>query len=190
VVQSLKTKIARLEKDSAEKRRNYKASERKSEVATFWKAAYSPAGIQSMLIDEAVPFMNERVAEYLEQISGGRYVVSFDTLSETKAGEFRDKISVNVLDTKTRGNSRVQLSGGQTRIIDIATILTLSDLQEKNQNTRFNLLLFDEVFDSLDEDNVSYVSRVLRKLSSGKTILVISHKHIDQLEPDSVLELM
>ena len=159
------------------------------EVTEFWKSAFSSAGIPSMLIDEAVPFMNKQVAIYLDKLTNGRYIVSFDTLAETKGGEFRDKISVNVLDTYTRASSRIQLSGGQTRIIDIATILTLGDLQSNIQEVNFNILLFDEIFDSLDEENIGFVSKVLSTMKVGKSIYLISHRHEDQLEADEVLTL-
>lgn len=157
------------------------------EKVSFWKTAYSPSGIPSMLIDEAIPFMNERVGEYLDKLTNGRYIVSFDTLSSIKSGELRDKISVNVLDTYTRANTRVQLSGGQTRIIDIATILTLGDLQSIMQDVSFNILLFDEIFDALDEENIGLVSKVLQKLKETKTICLISHRYEDQVETDEVL---
>ncbi len=153
----------------------------------FWKTGFSPTGIPSMLIDEAIPFMNRKVSKYLDMLTNGRYIVSFDTLDEIKSGEFRDKISVRVVDTHTKANSRVQLSGGQTRIVDIATILTLGDLQTAINDVSYNILLFDEIFDALDYDNVGYVCKVLNKLKVGKSIFVISHQHQDQLEPDELL---
>lgn len=162
---------------------------KKHYIISFWKTGYSSSGIPSMLIDDSIPFMNERVAYYLEKLTNGRYIVSFDTLAETKSGDFRDKISVNVLDTFTRANSRVQLSGGQTRIIDIATILTLGDLQSNIQSIKINILIFDEVFDSLDEENIGFVSKVLNKLKIGRSIYLISHRHEDQLEADEVLAM-
>ncbi len=130
--------------------------------------------------------MNSRISYYLEKI-GGRYVVSFDTQAETKAGEFRDKVAVRTLDTKTKANSRKKLSGGQTRVVDIATILTLCDLQNHVQDMSFNIMLFDEIFDSLDDENIGYVSNLLRSLLEGKSIYIISHRHIDQIEADNVL---
>ena len=159
---------------------------RKIDICEFWKQAYSPTGIPSMLIDESVPFMNEKVCDYLDKISNGRYLVSFDTLAETKSGEFRDKISVHVLDTQTQANSRLQFSGGQTRLIDIATILTLGDLQSSVQEVEFNILLFDEILDSLDDTNIGYVSKVIKSLATEKSIFIISHRHVDQLEADEV----
>jgi DNA repair exonuclease SbcCD ATPase subunit len=161
-----------------------------SQVLEFWKQAFSPSGIPSMLIDESIPFMNSTISEILDLFTNGRYIVSFDTLSTIKSGEYRDKISVNVLDTQTRANSRIQLSGGQTRLIDIATILTLGELQSKIQMVKFNILLFDEIFDSLDEENINNVGKILSKLKSGRTIFIISHKHPDQLDADETINLM
>mgnify|MGYP001370441199 CR=1 FL=1 len=157
------------------------------EIINFWKNAFSSSGIPSMLIDDAVPFMNLTISNYLEKI-GGRYVVSFDTQAETKAGEFRDKIAVRTLDTKTKANSRKKLSGGQTRVVDIATILTLCDLQNSIQNIKFNIMLFDEIFDSLDDENVGYISNLLRSLLEDKSIYIISHRQIDQIEADNILK--
>lgn len=158
-------------------------------IHEFWKTAYSSSGIPSMLIDDSIPFMNEKITDYLDLLTNGRYIVSFDTLDETKAGDFRDKISVRVVDTQTKANSRVQLSGGQTRIVDIATILTLGDLQSNIQDVKFNILLFDEIFDALDYENANYVSKVLNKLKLGKSIYVISHQHQDHLEADETLTM-
>jgi len=172
--------------ESKTKQDELKAEE---DLSAFWKAAWSPTGIPSMLIDESIPFMNKKVSEYLDRLSNGRYIVSFDTLAETKAGEFRDKISVNVLDTYTRANSRIQLSGGQTRLVDIATILTLGDLQSNIQDVNINILLFDEIFDSLDEENIGFVANILNQLKIGKSIYLISHTQVDQLEADEILEL-
>lgn len=158
-------------------------------VLEFWKIGYSQNGMPAMLIDESIPFLNKRVSYYLDKISRGRYAVSFDTMAATKAGEFRDKISVNVLDNQTKANSRIQLSGGQTRLVDIATILTLNDLQSDVQDMSINILLFDEIFDSLDDSNIGFVSNVIRTLTKDRFVSIISHRHIDQIEADEYLNL-
>lgn len=162
---------------------------KKIERLEFWKEAYSPRGIPSMLIDQAIPFMNRSIKKWLEDLSNGRYLVSFDTISQTKGGEFRDKFSVKVLDTKTHITDRKQLSGGQTRIIDIATILTLRDLKKELGKVDFNLFMFDEVFDALDETNIGNVCAIMNVLKNERSILVISHKYQDQLEADEHIAL-
>ena len=155
----------------------------------FWKQGFSTSGIPSMLIDEAIPFMNSRILDYLDLISNGRYIVSFDTLSETKSGEIRDKISIRFLDTVTKNNHNSTMSKGQRRIVDISTILTLTDLQVLMHNVEFNLFIFDEIFDSLDEENTENVARLLNKLAESKSINLISHTHINQINPDRILDL-
>lgn len=158
------------------------------EVLNFWKSGFSSTGIPSLLIDESIPFLNETVGNYLDMV-GGRYKASFDTISTTKSGEYRDKINVNVLDTQTKANNRKQLSGGQTRIIDIAILLSLCDLQNTVQDMKSNILLLDEIFDSLDDQNIGYVSSLLRTMVNEKSINIISHRHIDSIEADEIIRL-
>ena len=187
VIEGLNLKIRTKENSKLEIKENIKNLELQLSIIEFWHEGFSPRGIQSMLIDDAIPFMNERVSDYLGRLSNGRYTVSFDTMSETKGGEFRDKISVSVFDNITHANARVKLSGGQERIVDVATILTLSDLQSNIQDVTFNILLFDEIFDSLDDENINGVSKLLRMVSQGKSVWIISHRHIDSIESDEEL---
>jgi DNA repair exonuclease SbcCD ATPase subunit len=159
------------------------------QILEFWKKGFSPTGIPSMLIDDSIPFMNSTVQKYLFDLTGGRYSISFDTVSETASGELRDKINIRVLDKINLANDRVQLSGGQERLIDICILLTLIELNERIQNVKFNLLLLDEVFDALDDENIRLVSKLLRQISKEKTTIVISHRHIQEFEADTYLQL-
>ena len=61
--------------------------------------------------------------------------------------------------------------------------------EERIEDIKFNILLFDEIFDSLDDENIGYVSKVLKVLARKKTIFIISHRHVDQLEADEVFQL-
>jgi DNA repair exonuclease SbcCD ATPase subunit len=162
--------------------------ERKKKINSFWKSGFSSTGIPAILIDDAIPFMNERVKSYLELLSNGRYLLSFDSVKATKSKEYRDKVGVNVFDHETKADNITKLSGGQMRLIDIATILTLHDLYSHFHDVSFNILLFDEVFDSLDSQNSAFVSSLLRRLIGDKTVAVVSHVLIDSLEYDEHLE--
>ena len=158
-------------------------------MITFWKTGFSASGIQSMLIDEAIPFMNERISYYMDKLCNGRYKVTFDTLKATKGNkEFRDKISVEVFDTETHSDARVQFSGGQTRLVDIGTILTLADLQSNVQDVSVNIILFDEIFDALDSENIRHAANLLRLTAQDKWVGIISHNKIDDIEADDLLE--
>jgi len=162
----------------------------KIKIIKFWKLGFSGSGIQSMLIDEAIPFMNERISYYMNLLCNGRYTVTFDTLKATKdAKEFRDKISVNVFDNQTHSDKRVKFSGGQTRLVDIGAILTLADLQAKVQDAKVNIILFDEIFDALDDENIRFAANLLRLASETKWVGIVSHRHIEHIEADVVLEI-
>jgi len=174
-IENLKIKIIELKK--------------KHDILLFWKEAFSKSGMESMLIDESIPFMNERVAQYLNEISFGRYTLTFDTLKKLKNNEYCDKINLNVLDSVTLSDSREKFSAGQVRVLDIAIILTLCDLQSNIQDIKFNLLLFDEIFDALDDENIFRVSKVLKNLTRNKCVFLISHRHIDQIEVDDEMRL-
>lgn len=159
------------------------------EIVNFWRNGFSPNGIPSMLIDDSIPFMNNNISKYMDIISGGRYTVSFDTLGETKGGEIRDKIAIHFLDSITQNNCTATISGGQERIVDIATILTLNDLQTLMYDTRFNVLIFDEIFDSLDIENTEKISDLLKVISKDRSVNIISHTQVNQLEADRVLNM-
>lgn len=189
LIENCDIKIASAKKEMESIVKERSTYDKKIQMVNFWKTGFSAAGIQSMLIDEAIPFMNKRIGHYMELLCGGRYKVTFDTLKATKdAKEFRDKISVNVFDTLTHSDARVKFSGGQTRLVDIGTILTLADLQANVQDVSVNIILFDEIFDALDDENIRYASNLLRLASKDKWVGIISHRHIDSIEADNVLE--
>jgi DNA repair exonuclease SbcCD ATPase subunit len=162
-----------------------------NKILLFWKNGFSPKGIPSMLIDEAIPFLNSKSQEYLDLISNGRYILSFDTLEEDNKGSFKDKISVHVFDNITRADDISQFSGGQVRLVDIATLFAISDLSDKYKNRKINLMLFDEVFDSLDEENILNVVKSIQKIiqKDNKNILLCNHTVYDQIDCDVSLTL-
>lgn len=180
-----------IEKEIVSLHERVKQLEKEIKIIDFWKKeGFSSSGIPSMLIDDSIPFMNKRVAEYCDKIAGGRYVVSFDTLKPDKDQKvFKDKINVEIFDTVTKSNKRVKFSGGQTRIVDIATILTLRDLQANFQDMKINILLFDEIFDSLDDENVGYVSKLLKLVAKDTCVVIVSHRHFDAIEADEHFKL-
>ena len=165
--------------------------EKDIKIYKFWKTGFSNTGIPSLLIDDSIPYMNQRIAYYLSLIGSSRYSVSFDTMSETKTSGFKDKISVNVIDNLTMANKQVQLSSGQKRLIDIATMFTLKDLYERVSNVSFNTIIFDEIFDALDTENSLVVSKAIEKIVQEKAIVIviISHHEITTIDTNDVYQL-
>lgn len=152
-----------------------KNEERRREIAIFWRDGFSDKGIPSMLIDSTIPFMNKNVMEELDKIVPGKFIISFDTLGTTKAGEVREKFSVNILNLENGADSHKLLSGGEKRIIDVACLKVLRNLTENLHQKKFNIAFFDEVLDSIDDENSRAFCDTLRQVSEGDSVTLISH---------------
>jgi DNA repair exonuclease SbcCD ATPase subunit len=100
--------------------------------------------------------------------------ISFDTESTLKSGETRDKFSVKIL----RGESLVDYaacSSGEKRRMDVAILLSLQSLIFERSASNSNLIVFDEVFDSLDTIGIERVVNLLSEEASEKAIFCVSH---------------
>ncbi len=188
-IDTIKEEIVEQEKNKKTGQTQLDDTNRKIEIDTFWKEAFSDKGIKAMLIDSAIPFLNTKVREELETIVPGKFIVSFDTLSTTKAGDMREKFSVNVLNTENGADSHKLLSGGEKRVIDVCIMMALRSLSESLCGKTINLILLDEVLDSLDVDNASTFCRVLKKLSGNKSINLITHEMKVDMECDNIYRL-
>jgi DNA repair exonuclease SbcCD ATPase subunit len=159
------------------------------EKIKFWKIAFSDSGIKSMLIDMAIPHMNIAVAEALDKTAPGVFTVSFDTLSTTKGGDIRDKFNVNILHNIEGTDNHKMLSGGEKRIVDLACMDALRSLSEKLYNKKIHITLYDEVLDSLDEDNRQVFCQVSKILSKDQSVFLITHGLAEDMEPDRIFKL-
>lgn len=162
---------------------------REIKILEFWKDSFSESGIRSMLIDMAIPHMNESVARALDIVAPGVFTVSFDTLKMTKAGDMKDKFNVNIRHNIKGTNSYKKLSGGERRLIDLCCMEALRSLSERLYGKRFHNIFYDEVLDSLDDDSCQAFGQASRTLITDKNITLITHKVTENIEPDRVFTL-
>ena len=160
---------------------------RKIKILEFWKVAFSDAGIKSMLIDSALPHMNECVSTELERTAPGKFTVSFDTLSETKSGKIKDKFSIRILNNETQSTGHKKLSGGEMRIVDLCCMSALRSLAEKLYNKRFFHIFYDEILDSLDDEcKQQFCANVKIQSTTGRNVTLITHDLPEDVDPDRV----
>jgi len=183
--------VRKLEIETKIKSHQTKAAslERELEILRFWKIGFSDSGIKSMLIDMAIPHMNSSVATALEQMAPGLFTVSFDTLRETKSGDVRDKFTVNVLHNTKGSDSHKMLSGGEKRIVDLACMEALRSLAEKLHGKRIHNIFYDEVLDSLDDDNRQIFCQYSKVMAVNKNVTLMTHIVADALDPDRIFKL-
>ena len=141
----------------------------------FWVKGFGNGGVKSLYLDYVVPIMNKR-AQYYSNILSDGIVVEFDSESQTKKGELRDKFQVVVTNAHGAdnylGNSR-----GEKRKADIVVARVLQSLSEDRVGARFNAVWYDEVFESLDSASAEAVMNMLVADSKRySSMFVITHQ--------------
>lgn len=140
-----------------------------------WLDAYSNKGIKSLLLDNVTPFLNKRSNYYLGKLTSGSIEIEFKTQAETKAGDLKDKFTLEITN-KNGGDKYAANSDGERRRIDIAVNLALQDLISSRSSKKINVAFFDECFDSLDDIGAERVIEILNEnINNKSSIFVTTH---------------
>lgn len=179
--------IAQGEEQLSTHKKLYDENSKTLAILEFWKTAFSDSGIKSMLIDVAIPHMNQCVREELDRVCPGTFTVSFDTLSATKSGTIRDKFAINITHNIKCATGHKKLSGGEKRIIDFCCMAALRSLAEKLYGKMFCHIFYDEVLDSLDSESRELFCRSMKNQSSDQRhVLLATHALTEDVDPDRV----
>lgn len=165
---------------------NIAALERRRNILKFWKTGYSDTGIKSMLLDDAIPVLNGKSKELCEMAPNLK--IRFDSQTALKSGDYTNKFGIEVLQTRNLSGLK-ELSSGEKRMTDIIVLLCLRHLLEDRQNTRMNILLLDEILDSLDPENAALAVAMVKKLSEDHCVVLISHTLRDFIESDEMYNM-
>ena len=153
----------------------------------FLEKAWSPDGIESLLFDTLLPFLNERGNHYLKKLSDGRLSLAFATLKQNKSGSFKDSFNVQI-EVFEGGKSYGACSGSEEKFGDIAVQLALRDLCKAVGRDVPPILFLDEVFDSIDDTGCARLLPFLCEEVPGSMFL-ISHKPALKQNSDHVLRV-
>ncbi len=169
---------------------NKKDLDDKIENLKFWVESFGNSGIKSYLLDSVTPFLNNKTNEYLSKLAGSTMRIEFSTQTRLANGELRDKFEIQLLN-QVGGNSYESNSEGEKRRIDLAISLALQDLIRSRSNSKLNILLYDEIFDSLDsvgcENAIQLLTDIQGKVDS---IFVITHNDILKSYFDKYLQVV
>jgi DNA repair exonuclease SbcCD ATPase subunit len=152
-------------------RQEEQSLQRKLKDLKFWIQGFGNQGVKALVVRQALPAMNAKLQEYAEEIFDGKAELNFSPTRKSKQGDTKELFS---LQYKARRGAETYLgeSSGGRRRVDICCLLVFSWL-----SGICNLLLVDELLDSLDSQGKETVLRILEKLRG--TVLVISHdKHL------------
>ena len=157
-------------------------------IAEYWIEAFGDRGIRSLAFDSVADFLNARLLEHLEVLTGGEASVKISALSALKKGGVKEKISINASWSWGAGNYAAG-SAGQDRRIDLALFGAMQDLAERRSARPFSLRVWDEAGDSLDSRGkelfAEWVKKEARQRGSG---FAVTHdkEFAETLDPDQV----
>lgn len=122
-------------------------------------------GVKASIIQSYIPFLNQSVNEYLQDMNLFVNV------------EFDSEFDVTMFDPTRKGQTLGSLSSGQICRIDLAVLLAWRDIARAKSSADTNLLVFDEILESLSENGIQdFMNLAGTKLSDGVNLFVITQR--------------
>lgn len=147
-------------------------------------------GIQALLIEEAIPEIEEYANHLLAKLTNNTAHILIESLRDLKSGGTKETLDIKISDTQ--GIRPYEMfSGGEAFRIDIALRIAISKLLAHRAGTALQTLIIDEGFGSQDEDGLQAMIDVLHALQSEFAhIIVVSHLPVmkDQFPVHFVVE--
>ena len=129
----------------------------------FWKQGFGNDGLKIYILDNMIKYLNKKVDFYLNILSKGAIKLEFD----------------KYLDFKISGLNYRSCSSGERKRVDLAVLIALYDLTTLRYKSNYNILVLDEVLDSIDDVGIEAVKDLLLELNNRiPTIIVVSHNNL------------
>ncbi|MCA9931587.1 MAG: SMC family ATPase [Anaerolineales bacterium] len=137
-------------------------------------------GVQALLIEYALPEIEDRANELLERLTGGDMRVHSDTQRQLKSrDELAETLDIRIVDGAGE-RPYDNYSGGEQFRINFAIRLALSQVLAKRAGARLQTLVIDEGFGSQDPNGRQRLVEAINTIQNEfARILVITH--IDEL---------
>ena len=144
------------------------------------RTAFGVRGVPAMVIEAAVPEIEDEANRLLTRMTGGRMHVRFDTQRETQAGEVRETLEIQIADEL--GTREYSLSsGGEAFRVNFAIRIALSRLLARRAGAQLQTLVIDEGFGTQDAQGRERLIEAINIIQDDfARVLVITH--IDELK--------
>ena len=137
--------------------------------------AFGRDGIPSLILENAIPEIEDEANHLLERLTEGRFTVRLSALKATKTAGIRETLDITVADAMTE-HPLEALSGGERQCVDLALRVSLSRLLARRAGRRIETLILDEAFTALDSGHRQRTIEVLRELTEEfPVVLFVTH---------------
>ena len=145
-------------------------------------------GVQAMIIESMLPFIEEQTNLLLAKMTDNRMHVSLHTVKETKSGDVRDTLDIFISDELGTRNYEM-FSGGEAFRIDLALRIAISKaLVMRKGLPSLSILIIDEGFGTQDVIGKELIVDVLTSIEDDfDKVFVITHlEDLKELFPSRV----
>lgn len=145
--------------------------------------AFGKDGVPALLIEQALPQIEQKANDLLDRLSDGRMTIRFVTQAEykdKKRDDLKETLDIQISDSSGTRNYEMY-SGGEAFRVNFAIRLALSEILAQRKGARLQTLVIDEGFGSQD---VQGRQRLIEAINMVKNdfakIFVITH--LDELK--------
>jgi len=145
--------------------------------------AFGKDGVPALLIEQALPQIEEKANDLLDRLSDGQMSVRFVTQAEykdKKRDDLRETLDIQISDSAGI-RSYEMYSGGEAFRVNFAIRLALSEILAQRKGARLQTLVIDEGFGSQDALGRQRLVQAINLVKNDfAKILVITH--LDELK--------
>jgi exonuclease SbcC len=168
--------LEHLEQARAERLRELDDVLRDKGLYTDLATAFGKNGVQAMLIETAIPDIQDEANRLLGQMTDGRMHVELKTQRDRRTGEGQIETLDIVINDQLGSRSYEMYSGGEAFRVNFAIRIALSRLLAQRAGARLQTLVIDEGFGSQDLEGRERLVEAIKSVQDEfAMILVITH---------------
>lgn len=179
-VRARKETLEKRKKETVSLREQLDAVTKEIRYCEILRRAFSRDGIPAMMVEQALPELEDDANRLLRRLTHGSCTVKFQTQRESKTGGMKETLDIMISDEMgTRDYD--MFSGGEAFRTDLAVRIALSQLLCRRAGSRLQLLVIDEGFGTQDAEGLSNIVDAIDEIQDEfEKVLVVTH--IDELK--------
>ena len=159
----------------------------KGSYLSYWIDGYKR--LRMMMFDSLIIRLEELSQDFLSDYSS-ELSVSITGEKDLKSGGKKDEVYIEVVNEKGKKSSFEAYSGGERQKVKMAVSLALSEVIKEKCGKDFNLIIFDEANEALDDIGKDTNFQAFKRIAENKTVLVVDHDNWFQDKFDSVITII
>lgn len=174
-LRALNEREIRLAKERDELRAKTKTDQSETWIYQTLDEAFGKDGIQALIIESAVPQIEQEANAILARLTDNRIQISIESLRDLKTGGTRETLDIKISDEI--GERPYHLySGGEAFRTNFALRIALSKVLAMRAGTQLRTLVIDEGFGTQDSQGLDQLVEAIQEISRDfDKVLVVTH---------------